>query len=121
MGLSSSGRDIFFAAAAQYTPDAPDALIRLYDARIGGGILLPQTAAPLPAGGLPGDAERGAGAKSPGNRHGIRSRQPTPAPNGRRTCPKGKRKVRRAGVVRCVKPKRHRNRRRANRERRAQR
>ncbi len=36
-GISPSGRDFFFTAAAQYTSDALDGYQRLYDARIGGG------------------------------------------------------------------------------------
>ncbi|HET8863208.1 MAG TPA: hypothetical protein VFM94_08160, partial [Solirubrobacterales bacterium] len=40
-GITPSGRDLFFTATAAYTPDAPDALRRLYDARIGGGIEFP--------------------------------------------------------------------------------
>jgi hypothetical protein len=48
MGISPSGRDAFFVAAAAYTPDAPDAYSRLYDARIGGGIEFPQPPKPCP-------------------------------------------------------------------------
>jgi hypothetical protein len=48
VGISPSGRDVYFAAAAQYTPDALDAYARVYDARIGGGIDFPAAPKPCP-------------------------------------------------------------------------
>jgi hypothetical protein len=45
-GISPSGRDIFFSAPVQYTPDAVDSFRRYYDARIGGGIDFPQPPRP---------------------------------------------------------------------------
>lgn len=47
-GVSPSGRDIFFVAAAQYTPDALDGYRRLYDARLGGGFEYPKPPPPCP-------------------------------------------------------------------------
>jgi hypothetical protein len=47
-GMSPSGKDIYFSATAQYTPDALDANRRLYDARIGGGIEFPVPPKPCP-------------------------------------------------------------------------
>jgi hypothetical protein len=47
-GVSPSGRDIFFSAAAQYTHDALDGYDRLYDARIGGGFEPPISPQPCP-------------------------------------------------------------------------
>ena len=47
-GVSPSGRDIFFTAAARYTLDALDGNGRLYDARIGGGIDFPAAPRPCP-------------------------------------------------------------------------
>jgi hypothetical protein len=47
-GISQSGRDVFFTASAQYTPDALDGYNRLYDARIGGGIDTPPPPRPCP-------------------------------------------------------------------------
>jgi hypothetical protein len=47
-GITPSGHDIFFAAAAQYTPDALDGYKRLYDARIGGGFEFPPPPKPCP-------------------------------------------------------------------------
>src|SRR5262249_29229521 len=46
--IDSSGRDIFFTASAQYTADALDANMRLYDARIDGGIDFPPPAKACP-------------------------------------------------------------------------
>lgn len=40
-GITPDGKDIFFTAGAQYTPDAEDSFKRLYDARIGGGFEFP--------------------------------------------------------------------------------
>lgn len=45
-GITRSGRDIFFIAAARYTPDAIDANRRVYTARIGGGIDFPPAELP---------------------------------------------------------------------------
>jgi hypothetical protein len=47
-GVSPGGRDIFFTAATQYTPDALDGYRRLYDARIGGGFEFPVPPKPCP-------------------------------------------------------------------------
>lgn len=47
-GVSPSGRDVYFDATAQYTPDALDGIRRLYDARVGGGIGFPPTPVPCP-------------------------------------------------------------------------
>lgn len=47
-GVSRSGKDIYFVAAARYTPDALDDYARLYDARIGGGFEFPASAKPCP-------------------------------------------------------------------------
>ena len=53
-GVDADGTDVYFDAAAAYTPDAPDALFRLYTARIGGGFNFP------PAGLPPCDLNSGA-------------------------------------------------------------
>jgi hypothetical protein len=47
-GISDNGRDIFFVAPHQYTPDALDGYRRLYDARIGGGFNYPTVPPPCP-------------------------------------------------------------------------
>ena len=115
-GITPDGHDIFFLEAAQLTPDALDGYRRLYDARIGGGFEFPQPPPPCSLEvcqgtpkGAPEEAPAGTGAFSgPGNA--------APQPRISR-CPKGKRKVRRAGRSRCVKPRQHK-RSRANHNRR---
>jgi hypothetical protein len=109
-GVTPNGSDVFFAAAAAYTPDAPDALLRLYDARIGGGFHFPPPG--LPPCDLGSGACEGAGSSAP-DQPGAGSavfsgpgNQPTAQPKG---CPKGKRKVRRKGRTVCV-AKKHRRR-----------
>jgi hypothetical protein len=47
-GVGRSGRDIYFTAAAKYTPDALDSFSRLYDARVGGGFEFPPPPKPCP-------------------------------------------------------------------------
>ncbi|HUC07977.1 MAG TPA: hypothetical protein VMR96_07790 [Solirubrobacterales bacterium] len=99
-GISPTGSDVYFTAYAQYTPDAPDAYNRLYDARIGGGFEFPTPTPPCPLEvcqgtpkGAPEEALPGTGSFSgPGNaRKGKAAR-----------CSKRKRKVRVAGKTRCV-------------------
>jgi hypothetical protein len=74
--MSPSGRDVFFLAAAQYTPDALDGYRRLYDARIGGGFEFPPPPKPCPLEvcqgtpkGAPEEAEPGSSSlRAPGNK-----------------------------------------------------
>jgi NHL repeat len=47
-GMSPDGRDLYFVAPAQLTPDALDGYRRLYDARIGGGFEYPKPPPPCP-------------------------------------------------------------------------
>ncbi|HKT83717.1 MAG TPA: hypothetical protein VJQ84_07750, partial [Solirubrobacterales bacterium] len=47
-GVSRSGKDIYFIAPAQYTPDALDGYARIYDARIGGGFEFTPPPKPCP-------------------------------------------------------------------------
>lgn len=47
-GVSRDGRDVFFIAAAQYTPDALESYDRVYDAHIGGGFSFPVAPQPCP-------------------------------------------------------------------------
>jgi hypothetical protein len=108
-GISRDGRDAFFIAAAQYTPDAIESYDRVYDARIGGGFSFPAAPQPCPLEvcqgtpkGAPQDAVPGtAGFSGPGN---VKSPP-------QRKCRKGK--VRRRG--RCV-AKHHKRARRAHRD-----
>jgi len=118
VALSSSGRDLFFLAYAQYTPDALDANGRLYDARIGGGFEYPKPPPPCPLevcqgtpNGAPEEQAPGTGTFS-GLGNKPTQRQPA-------RCAKGKRKVKRGGKTRCVKPAKKRKGKRANDNRRA--
>ena len=74
LGITPSGRDIFFSAAAAYTADAIDALPRFYDARIGGGFHFPEPPPPCsledcqgPASPAPADPGSGSSAETDGN------------------------------------------------------
>ncbi len=104
-GISPSGRDLFFSAAAQYTPDALDGLNRLYDARIGGGMNFPPAPKPCPLEvcqgtprGAPEEQPPGTSDyRGPGNRAGESA--------GR--CTKGKARRHGRCVTRGHKPKRH--------------
>jgi len=92
--VSSSGDDVFFQSTDLLVPDDLEETASIYDARVGGGF--PQEAVAVCQG------------------EGCRTALPPPpsmiAPESavhggeaKKTCPKGKRKVRRHGKVRCVK------------------
>jgi DNA-binding beta-propeller fold protein YncE len=99
---SADGDDVFFTTESSLVSSDPG-LVDLYDARVGGGFPQPvakepcegeacQSPPPPPAYGTPASAAfSGPGDPKPGK--------------GRKTCPKGKRKVRKGGKVRCVKRK----------------
>ncbi|MGC1852037.1 MAG: hypothetical protein WA687_06320, partial [Solirubrobacterales bacterium] len=97
---SADGDDVFFTTESSLLPQDPG-LVDLYDARVGGGF--PQPIAKEPCEGeacqsppappaLPTPASRTY--EGPGN-----------VPQVAKGCPKGKRKVRKGGKVRCVKRK----------------
>jgi sugar lactone lactonase YvrE len=75
--VTPSGHDVFFVEAAQLTPDALDGYLRLYDARIGGGIEFPPPPKPCPLEvcqgtpkGAPEEPPPGTGSfAGPGNAH----------------------------------------------------
>jgi hypothetical protein len=112
---SESGDDVFIFTTQQLVPDDRDRLADVYDASVDGGLasqhaLAPPTcstsacqANPPPP---PDQTPASASFKGPGNAR--------PAPSARR-CPKGKRKVRSAGKVRCVKKRSRQNKRHNNR------
>ena len=101
---SPTGEDVFFATQTSLLPQ-DNGLVDIYDARVGGGLPVPQTPppgcegeacqSPPPAPEAPTAASEAV--RGPGN---------AKPPRGRK-CPKGKRKVRRKGKVRCLK-RRHR-------------
>ncbi len=94
-GVTPSGRDVFFRQAAQLTPDAIDAYMRLYDARIGGGFEFPAPPPPCPLEACQGTPKGAPEEPRPGSLDfsGAGNQASTPA-----RCRKGK--VRRRG--RCV-------------------
>ncbi len=119
MSVSRSGRDVFFTAAARYTPDAIDGIRRLYTARIGGGIDFPPPPKPCPLEVCQGTPKGAPEEQEPASANFAGRGNEVGAPSAR--CRKGK--VRRRG--RCVprhKPRKSKQRshgRAANNDRRA--
>ena len=99
--VSPSGRDVFFSAPARYTPDAIDGYRRLYDARIGGGFEFPPPPPPCPLEVCQG-TPKGAPTDAAPASLSFSGRGNVSEPPTARKCPKGKRRTRRAGKVRCV-------------------
>jgi DNA-binding beta-propeller fold protein YncE len=95
------GHDVFFTTGQSLVAQDPT-LIDIYDARVGGGFPAPSTPEPPcqgeacqpPASAQGYPTPPSAGFHGPGN----------PSPKHKK-CPKGKRKVKRHGKVRCVKAK----------------
>jgi hypothetical protein len=121
LGVGESGEDVFFYTAARLVGWDQDNLIDVYDARIGTGLPEP----PVQPAACEGEACRGAGSSVPtatGAGTAVFQGPGNPTDNTRKACPKGKRKVRRAGKARCVKSRSARKRNRAtNHDRRASR
>ncbi len=123
-GVSPSGRDVYFAASAQYTPDALDAFRRFYDARIGGGIEFPPPKKPCPLEVCQGTPRGEPEEQEPASAN-FRGLGNTVAPRpGRRPCPKGRSSARGRGASRCAprhprhRGRHHKRHRRANPNRR---
>ena len=106
-GVSPSGRDIFFVNSAQLTPDALDGFGRLYDARIGGGIDFPVPLPPCPLEVCQGTPQGAPSDPFPAT-IGFSGAGNAGDSSSPRKCPRGKRRIRRGGRVKCVKRKRHR-------------
>ena len=100
-GVSAGGDDVFFTDPARLTSDAPDNYMRLYDARLGGGFEFPAPPPPCPLEVCQGTPKGAPDDPTPASRS-VSSSGNVKAPT-RRRCPKGKRKVRRGGKLRCVK------------------
>ncbi|HEU4462957.1 MAG TPA: hypothetical protein VFR75_10230 [Solirubrobacterales bacterium] len=102
-GHSTSGDDVFFTTTDQLTAwDSGEGALSIYDARVGGGFPPPVQAIPCsddgcrpqvsPVPNVPAPAVPARGADDQ-------------VKNKPKTCPKGKRKVKKNGKVRCVKKK----------------
>jgi len=109
--VSESGDDVFFLTDDRLLPADAESTASIYDARVGGGFAEP--AAPAPCLGescrpqmTPPPPPLVPAPPSPGDDN-VKERK-------RVTCPKGKRKVKRHGKVRCVK-KHHKKRKGNNR------
>lgn len=103
--VSRSGRDLFFLAATQYTPDALDGYTRLYDARIGGGFEYPKPPKPCPLEVCQGTPKGAPEEQAPGTGSFAGLGNAAKPRQGKARCAPGKRKVRRDGRPRCFKPK----------------
>lgn len=110
-GFSASGRDLYFIAPVQYTPDALDGYRRLYDARIGGGFIYPKPPPPCPLEVCQGTPKGAPEEQAPGTGTfaGTGNAKKTPT-----RCAKGK--ARRNGRCVAKKPKKSAHK-RANRNR----
>jgi hypothetical protein len=100
-GMTADGQDVFFATREKLIGDDVSGSPSIYDARMEGGIPDPPVKAPCQ-----GDACQGQGSipptlLSPG-RTTVSGEGKAKEGRPRLRCPKGKRKVRRKGKVRCV-------------------
>lgn len=108
------GHDVFFLSGDTLVPQDPDSTPSIYDARIGGGFPPP---AP-PPGECQGEACQPVVEPPPPIVSSLHD-EGVASPPAKARCPKGKRRVRRAGKSRCVKRKAARHRREAGKGRRA--
>jgi hypothetical protein len=116
LGTSESGEDVFFYSAERLVGWDKDNLIDVYDARVGGGLPEP----PSQPAACEGESCRGASPAAPessGAGTAVFQGPGNATDNVRKACPKGKRKVRRAGKTRCVKPRSTRKGKQRNRNR----
>ncbi len=116
LDASANGNDVFFFTPDQLVPQDQDGLRDVYDARFEGG-LASQHASPPPQ--CQGDSCRETSSSPSAGQAAATStfigRGNESRPNGKLRCPKGKRRVRRKGQVRCVKRHRSRHHHRRNR------
>ena len=108
LDASESGEDVFFYTPARLSVTDEDSELDVYDARVGGEPAVLQERveclgeACQPPVAAPADPTPASAAFQ-----GAGNLSEAPAA-GRRACPKGRRKVRRHGKARCVKPAQHR-------------
>ena len=102
-GHSASGDDVFFTTGDALNGSDGGGTVSIYDARVNGGFEEPQSISCQGEGCRPSMSPI---PQMPGPESGVRSQ----SGNVGRTCPKGKRKVKRGGKVRCVKKHRKQHR-----------
>lgn len=102
-GATPDARNVFFESSDLLVPQDTDTTPSIYDARAGGGI--PYQPPPAPCQG--NDACKGQPSEAPALPSAASAGLRSPEGKGKapRRCPKGKRKVRRHGKLRCL-PKR---------------
>ena len=106
---SPSGDDVFFSTLASLV-SADKELVDIYDARVGGGFAEPPPPPPECEGEACQNPATAPEAKTPSSST-YRGPGNLAAPKkkaNKKRCPKGKRKVKRKGKVRCIKKRRHR-------------
>jgi hypothetical protein len=102
---SESGDDIFFLSSDRLLPVDLDETPSIFDARVNGGFPEPASAECQGEGCRP---QMSPAPSLPGAQTPVQGRGDNFKPHKRRHCPRGKRKVKRAGRVRCIK-KHHRH------------
>ncbi len=124
LDASVSGDDAFFFTRDRLVPQDTDGIRDVYDASVDGGLDAQHAVAPAQCDG--DTCREGAGSPSDSPTAGTAAFQGAgnqPPSHGKKPprCPKGKRKVRSGGKVRCVKRHHTRHKRAANNDRRASR
>ncbi|HEU5064196.1 MAG TPA: hypothetical protein VFT79_13750 [Solirubrobacterales bacterium] len=105
-GHSQSGDDVFFTTADSLTGSDAGGTVSIYDARVNGGFAEPKPETCQEVDPCRGQAPPGP-SLPPATSEDL-GRLQEPPPRKPRPCPKGKRKVKRAGKVVCVKKKKQR-------------
>ncbi len=117
--MTPNGSDVFFLSGDTLVPQDPDKTPSIYDARVGGGFPPPKPPPGDCLGEICQPAVQAPNDATPATSSHVGPGNPKQATKSR--CPKGKRKVRRAGKTRCVKRQTKKAQRKSHDNRRAQR